>query len=177
MKIVKALITAMVITGAALAAPVMAADISNPPTALVVVDGTAHFGATFASGNMGNTFSDQYTFSMTGENFVDTLVASIAHSALVGLTITGYDLYDSSNALVGTGTMSNTGLVDLWTINTAGLAAGDYYVQVSGGLISETGASYAGVLNITPVPEPGTYAMLLAGLGLVGVAARRSKRA
>ncbi len=30
-------------------------------------------------------------------------------------------------------------------------------------------------LSIAPVPEPGTYAMLLAGLGLVGVAARKKK--
>ena len=29
--------------------------------------------------------------------------------------------------------------------------------------------------NVTPVPEPETYAMLLAGLGLVGFAIRRRK--
>ncbi|MTV40968.1 PEPxxWA-CTERM sorting domain-containing protein [Duganella radicis] len=32
-------------------------------------------------------------------------------------------------------------------------------------------------INVTAVPEPETYAMLLAGLGLVGVAARRRKQA
>ncbi|WP_373987337.1 FxDxF family PEP-CTERM protein [Duganella sp. BuS-21] len=32
-------------------------------------------------------------------------------------------------------------------------------------------------LNVTAVPEPATYAMLLAGLGLVGFAARRKQRA
>lgn len=177
MKLVKALIVAGMVAGSALFAPAMAADISNAPTALVLVDGTAHFGASFGAGNMGNTFSDQYTFSMTGVNFVDTLVASIAHSDLVGLAITGYDLYDSANNLVATGVQNSTGMVDLWTMSTAGLAAGDYYVQVSGSLVSNTSGSYAGNLNITLVPEPQTYAMLLAGLGLVGVAARRTKRA
>lgn len=177
MKIVKALIAAAVIGSAALVAPAMAADVSNPPTALVLVDGTAHFGASFGAGNMGNTFSDQYTFSLVGPNFVDTLVASIAHSDLVGLSITGYDLYDSTNTLVASGVQNSTGMVDLWTMSTTGLAAGDYYVQVTGALISETSGSYAGNLNITVVPEPGTYAMLLAGLGLVGMAGRRAKRA
>lgn len=31
-------------------------------------------------------------------------------------------------------------------------------------------------LTVTPVPEPGTYAMLLAGLGVLGVYVRRSRR-
>lgn len=35
---------------------------------------------------------------------------------------------------------------------------------------------YHGVLTVTAVPEPGTYAMLLAGLGLMGGIARRRKQ-
>jgi hypothetical protein len=31
------------------------------------------------------------------------------------------------------------------------------------------------VRNVTPVPEPETYAMLLAGLGLIGAAVKRRK--
>jgi hypothetical protein len=39
-----------------------------------------------------------------------------------------------------------------------------------------TNATYSGTLNITSaVPEPETYAMLLAGLGLIGFTARRKK--
>ncbi len=35
--------------------------------------------------------------------------------------------------------------------------------------------SLVGALNVSPVPEPETYAMLLAGLGLIGFTARRRK--
>jgi len=179
MNIVKALIAAAVCAGAVLAAPASyAADISHPPTPLVLVDGTGTFGASFLSGNNTNTFSDHYTFSTVGLNFVDTLVGSIAHSALVGLSITSYDLYDSGGNLVAAGVMQSTGMVDLWTINTGGIPTGNYYVRVDGVIVSDTSASYAGNLNVLPVPEPQTYAMLLAGLGLVAAGARiRAKRA
>lgn len=35
--------------------------------------------------------------------------------------------------------------------------------------------SFTNVAGVSPVPEPGTYAMLMAGLGLLGFAARRRK--
>jgi len=41
-------------------------------------------------------------------------------------------------------------------------------------LLSESGFDY---LNVSAVPEPSTYALMLAGIGLVGLAARRRKRA
>lgn len=179
MKLVKAFLAAAACAGALLAAPAsFAADISHPPTPLVLVDGTGTFGASFLSGNNTNTFADHYTFSTVGLNFVDTLVGSIAHSALVGLSITGYDLYDSADNLVASGVMQSTGQVDLWTINTGGIPTGSYYVRVEGVIVSDTSASYAGNLNVLLVPEPQTYAMLLAGLGIVAAGARRrAKRA
>lgn len=174
MKLVKAYLSALVCAGAMLAAPAShAVDVSHVPTPLILVDGTGTFGASFLSGNATNTFEDKYLFSTVGPNFIDTLVGSIAHSALVGLSITAYDLYDSSDLLVATGVMQSTGLVDLWTITTGGIPGGSYYVKVSGTIVSATSASYAGNLNVTPVPEPQTYAMLLAGLGLVAMGARR----
>jgi hypothetical protein len=38
----------------------------------------------------------------------------------------------------------------------------------------ESGATFG--LSVTAVPEPGTYAMLLAGLGLIGTMVRRRQR-
>jgi hypothetical protein len=36
-------------------------------------------------------------------------------------------------------------------------------------------ATFEGFAPVTAVPEPETYAMLLAGLGLIGFAARRAR--
>jgi hypothetical protein len=37
-------------------------------------------------------------------------------------------------------------------------------------------ASYGGTLNVSAVPEPETWAMMLGGLGLMGFMARRRKK-
>lgn len=51
---------------------------------------------------------------------------------------------------------------------------GSIVIQGSGGLIVTSDAANGNTLEIqTPVPEPEAWAMLLAGLGLVGFAARR----
>lgn len=42
---------------------------------------------------------------------------------------------------------------------------------------SKISASYAGTLNVSAVPEPETWAMMLGGLGLMGYMARRRKKA
>lgn len=43
-------------------------------------------------------------------------------------------------------------------------------------LIEDLSVDYATRIDINPVPEPETYAMMLAGLGLLGFMARRKKR-
>ena len=41
---------------------------------------------------------------------------------------------------------------------------------------SGSNATYSGTINLTVVPEPETYALMVAGLGLVGVISRRKRK-
>jgi len=62
------------------------------------------------------------------------------------------------------------------TFSLSNLLAGNYKVFASGS-VSDGGMGVVGALvNVTPVPEPETYAMLLAGLGIIGAIARRRKQ-
>jgi hypothetical protein len=179
MKLSKSLIAAVVIATASLgASAAYAAPIVTPPQALDLVGTSAFFGDSFDINQMSNTFSDQFTFTVSGSPAnLDAIVSSISRTASVGLDITGLSLYSgppsSTGTLVMAGTSSNTGMIDVWTLTADNLAVGSYYLQVSGSLVSNTSGSYGGAMMLAPVPEPETYGMMLAGLGLVGFMARR----
>ena len=76
-----------------------------------------------------------------------------------------------------------SGGFDYWTYQATNIAAGDYDIVISGTPVGGSTAGFTGSITvanapITPpplpaVPEPETYAMLLAGLGLMGAVARR----
>ncbi len=97
-------------------------------------------------------------------------------------------LFGSNGAKISQDDDGNPGYDSLLTAQ--GLAAGTYYVAVSGfSNFDFTGdggnSNWYYNLNVTtgtpsvvlsaPVPEPESYAMFLAGLGIIGAVARRSK--
>lgn len=176
----RSLIAAMVLAGASSfgSSAVMAQDvIGDSPQALDLVDLTAYFGDTFAADNAGNTFADQFTFTIAstiGHN-LDAVVASSSRSGDVGLDITGLALYGADDVLITAGEEVQAGATDLWTLASDDLDAGDYYLQVSGELLSADGASFGGAVALAPVPEPGTYGMMLGGLGVLGFLAHRRR--
>lgn len=178
----KSLIAAVVLASASfVSTAAMAATVGNTPQVLDLTDGAGFFGDTFAMGNNGNTFADRFTFSVegtTGWN-LDAIISSVSRSADTGLDITGVSLYSATgDALVSSGKSLQSGDIDVWTISSDNLAAGNYYLQVSGNLVSDQAASFGGAVSLAaPVPEPETYGMMLAGLGVLGFLARRRKQA
>ncbi|HZV67520.1 MAG TPA: FxDxF family PEP-CTERM protein [Telluria sp.] len=177
MKNSKSLMAAMVFATASLGSTAFAADISTAPQALTFVDTSAFFGDAFAMNNASNTFADHFTFAVTGTapTNLDAIVSSISRSADTGLDITGLSLFNAGGTLVSSGASLQSGTIDVWTLKSDSLAAGNYYVQVSGTMAGTTSGAFGGAIMLAPVPEPETYGMMLAGLGLVGFLARRRK--
>jgi hypothetical protein len=71
--------------------------------------------------------------------------------------------------------MISTGKDDLRTITNTGLGGGQYSLQVGGKILGTSGGSYGGNINVSPVPEPETWGMMVAGIGAVGFMSRRRK--
>ncbi len=133
---------------------------------------------------MPGAFADIYTFSLGASQLVSSTVVSNNGPSL-NIFASLYALYSAgSDTLFGT---SDDSLVaPAWsfngstgnTVHTVSLDAGSYYYVVSGISNGQAGGVY--VLSSTttaPVPEPETYAMLLAGLAAIGFVAQRRKNA
>lgn len=110
-------------------------------------------------------------YTITFVQTVDTLIVALSNDNLldsINFNLTPSNLYGSV-AAVGTqiNLTSNTGGL-VWFNNVNSLTV--YNVDNNG--VTD---GYDLAFHAIPVPEPETYALMLAGLGLVGVAARRRR--
>lgn len=169
-------LSALALASAAFAAN--AADISNPVQSLTWDSFDAEFTRDIASQNKGNTFSDKFSFTTWATGEVSGYITALGGGDKNGLAINGFSLFDSNGTQLLSGLQESSGNLDLWTFNYGNLAAGTYWVQVNGNVLGNGRADYNGGvgLALAPVPEPETYAMMLAGLGLLGFAARRKHK-
>lgn len=124
--------------------------------------------------SLSGSFSEIFTFTLTAPTTsLSTLAVSAEASPFFGLSEDSMVwLYKETGATDKF--LSAYSFGTLFTAN--GLLAGDYYYKVTG---STTG-SLGGVLALTSttapvavVPEADTYAMMLAGLGMIGLMAKR----
>jgi len=161
---------------AAASAFASAADYERNHNIVLEFGATAGFGPeqSFSEGNLNKTFSDLFNFSISGQSNADTNISSISFDDNGGIKFTLFDLYK-----VGSSVATASGSLDvdsgLWFLSATNLSAGNYYFKVAGDIITNDAVSYSGNLTVSAVPEAETYAMLLAGLGLVGFVARRRK--
>lgn len=181
MKIAKTLTMALVLSSAALMAQsASAADISNPAEIIDLSGGTGFFGHQITGGNRGNTFADIYTFTLTGTSDISADTYSQSGNPRNGLDIVGFGLYNAGG-LVQQGTRLSTGATDQWQLDLDSLAAGSYFLRVSGSVLSNAAGRYSSSLTVTPesvtvVPEPDTYGMMLGGLAVMGAVLGRRQR-
>lgn len=124
---------------------------------------------------IGNTvgtgiFQDIYTFSIVNPGAIGGSVtaSNFFNYNILGLAVS---LVDSSLTQVG---FDNTPV----NFTFSGLSAGTYALNVIGFASGTSGGVYGGsfVVATAPVPEPETYALMLAGLGVVGFMASRRRQ-
>lgn len=143
------------------------ADDYTAPT-VALNGGPTDWTVSFGTSHVNGPFTDTYTF---------------VYSGLPGAAVGFFANVANSAGSINFGGASLNG--EALNVVNSGWISGSYFenVPVSGILTliitgtSANGASYAGTLDVSAVPEPATYGMLLGGLALVGMAARRRKPA
>jgi hypothetical protein len=134
--------------------------------------GTLPIGETdFGINNVGKgTFSDTINFSLGSASNLETGISSLelvlGGSVRFGISSLNMALYNSAGAKLGGGT-------DI-TVSNA-LPTGSYFAVITGIGSGSSGGKYAGAFLVSAVPEPGIWAMLLVGIGLLGFTAMRRK--
>ena len=156
----------IVMTGSfsATASGLAVSNISNVQLALngVAFNGPLLIEAEDANGNFSSTIAPTFSSSLAQTNFViaDTDVATGSGAA----SVSNYFYIDGALAP----TAQSGGQAFVMSLNTANFPVGND--------LAANPATWQFSAVTQPVPEPESYAMLLAGLGLLTVAARRRTR-
>ncbi|RTL32878.1 MAG: PEP-CTERM sorting domain-containing protein [Burkholderiales bacterium] len=123
-------------------------------------------------------FNDYYTFHISSLSDVSLSFISDPHYSTKGVLLKEavFDLLKvgGPNDFMGTGVATGTNQA---TFAFEKLLPGDYKVTLLGHSIGKSGGNYYGNLSVTAaVPEPEVLALVLAGVGVVGVMARRKAK-
>jgi len=116
-------------------------------------------------------FSRTYSFTLAGSSsfsgdFNEIFGSLIGKSAITGLTVS---LSGPGGSIPLTLTSTGDNSFGSTKYSTIGIFGAGSYSFTASGTGGTNGSTYLMNLSAAPVPEPEGYAMLLAGLGLVGV--------
>jgi len=142
---------------------------NNVNNVVAVSGGTIYFGALHTDSD---PFTDTFVFSVLGSVLASASLVTIGFTPAENIDFTSATLNGTPLTLVSAGPvdsgytaseLSLTGPLQLVVTGTTGAGGGVF-------------SSYAGTLNVTAIPEPGTWALMLTGLSGLGFMARRGNR-
>lgn len=148
---------------------------------------STYFGNAF-SGPTSQTFYDNFTFSLTAPASMNSLTSSINLESILGIGNLSVRLFQGSAAFDNVAPLAQGwtmlqaqpgGFISHTFVSLPSLLAGTYTLQVRGNVFGSAGGTYTSMLNlapVSPIPEPATYGMLLAGLGMTAFALRRKSK-
>jgi len=167
--------------GAILIGVCAAANAATTPLGTLPLGATVFNGAVFGVGS----FSDIFTFTLpsnggssyatvnfplplSGGSPYDTVFSSITlKSNPDGIVGNGDDVVVGSTSLSGSAISLNVGPT----------APGAYFLVVGGSVPTGfSGGLYSGAIAVSPIPEPESYGLFLAGLGLLGTIMTRRRK-
>ena len=124
------------------------------------------------------SFTDKWVFDIVGSpvwagGSVSNLSISLPPLSIYNIDMLSVQLYDNTNHLIQDLDLTPGSTSQIKVGSGVFPVANDYYFTISGNANGMFGGQYVFAVTTLPVPEPETWAMLVAGLGLVGLQLRR----
>lgn len=141
------------------------------------------------AGNLGEANGSAVNVSFAGSSSAILDFSAMTDSGYVGLglsvsrgnVVVGEYLWDAQSSGSETISFNFNGVVgeeltfSSYLLTGVNLNGANFAQSLSPYVLAESGAYLEGNFTLAPVPEPETYAMLMAGLALLGFASRRRK--